>query len=295
MLQTRSLIPFFAITFGLAWSMIGLLILFPGQVESIFGELSASNPLFMLAVYSPAIAAFVLVARFAGLPGLRRYLSRLLLWRVHWGWYLFLLVGVPILFFAGSALKGNLTSWTLPFTTWQATAVALGFMLVLGPIEEFGWRGFAMPLLQRRFAPIWAGLVLGVIWGLWHLPAFFLSGVPQSAWSFTPFLIGSIAIGVIVTPLFNSSRGSILLPLLLHWQLNNPIFPDAAPHDTAFFVAAAIVVTILNRRTMFDRGEAVTEVFPKPPVDRPDHPPESVPSAQAGATGSWRGHADPAE
>ncbi len=295
MLQIRSLIPFFAITFGLAWSMIGLLILFPGQVESIFGELSASNPLFMLAVYSPAIAAFVLVTRVAGLSGLRRYLSRLLLWRVHWGWYLFLIVGVPILFFAGSVLKGNLADWEFPFTTWQATVAALGFMLVLGPIEEFGWRGLALPLLQRRFAPIWAGLILGVFWGLWHLPAFFLSGVPQSAWSFTPFLVGSIAIGVIVTPLFNSSRGSILLPLLLHWQLNNPIFPDAAPHDTAFFVLAAIVVTILNRRTMFDREEAVIEVIPLPPADPQANPPETVSSARADATGSWRRHANPAE
>ena len=295
MLRVRSLIPFFAIAFGLAWSMIGLLILFPGQIESIFGELSASNPLFILAVYSPAIAAFVLVTRYAGLSGLRRYLSRLLLWRVHWGWYLFLVAGVPILFFAGAALKGNLTGWAFPFTTWQATAAALGFMLVLGPIEEFGWRGFALPLLQRRFAPIWAGLVLGVIWGVWHLPAFFLSGVPQSAWSFTPFLIGSIAIGVIVTPLFNSSRGSILLPLLLHWQLNNPIFPDAAPHDTAFFVAAAIVVTILNRRTMFDMGEGVTEIIPMSPVGPQDNAPETGVSARGDSTSSWRGRADAVE
>jgi uncharacterized protein len=118
-----------------------------------------------------------------------------------------------------------------------------------------------LPLLQRRFAPLWSGLILGVIWGFWHLPAFLLSGTPQSAWSFTPFLMGSIAISVIVTPLFNASRGSILLPLLVHFQLNNPLWPNAQPYDTLFFVTAAAVVVWLNRKTMFRRVSAVTDVI----------------------------------
>ncbi len=261
-MTTRSLIPYFAITFGLAWGFLGVLILFPATVESVFGELSARNPLFMLAVYSPAIAAFILVTRYAGLNGLRRYLSRLLLWRVHWAWYVFILAGIPTLYYCGAGLKGNLLDAPFPFSSPGDALAALAFMLVLGPVEEFGWRGFALPLLQRRFAPFWAGLLLGAIWGAWHLPAFFLSGVPQSAWPFFPFFIGSIAVGVIVTPLFNASRGSILLPLLLHWQLNNPVFPDAAPHDTVFFVIAAALVVFLNRATMFSRVGAIIEVVP---------------------------------
>ena len=258
----RSLFPYLAITFGLSWSVVSVLILFPDQVTSWFGELSAKNPLFMLVVYTPAIAAFILVIRHAGFPGLRRYLSRLLLWRVHWGWYVFILAGIPLLFYGGAALKGNLISEAIPSSSGYELLAALAFMLVLGPIEEFGWRGFAQPLLQRRFAPIWAGLILGTIWGAWHIPAFFLSGIPQSSWSFLPFFIGSIAIGVIVTPLFNASRGSILLPILLHWQLINPVFPDAAPHDTLFFVAAAIVIVYINRSTMFSNVGAATEVIP---------------------------------
>ena len=92
-------------------------------------------------------------------------------------------------------------------------------MLILGPMVEFGWRGLALPLLQRWLAPIWAALVLGLIWGAWHLPAFFLSGTPQSAWSFTPFLLGSVAISVTIAALFNHSGGSILLALQCHFQL----------------------------------------------------------------------------
>lgn len=261
-MKIRLLLPYLAITFGLAWSLVALLIFFPQQMASVFGELSAKNPLFILAVYAPAIAAFILVVHHGGLQGLRCYLSRLLLWKVHWAWYAYIFIGIPFLFYAGAAMKGNLFTDPFPFSIWYEVFSGLAFMLILGPVEEFGWRGLALPLLQQRFAPIWAGLILGVIWGMWHLPAFYLSGTPQSAWSFFPFFIASIAVCVIVTPLFNASGGSILLPLLVHWQLNNPIFPDAAPYDTIMFVAAAIIVVAINRKQMFSKDAAVTEVIP---------------------------------
>ena len=140
--------------------------------------------------------------------------------------------------------------------------LAVAFMFVLGPVEELGWRGVALPLLQQRYTPIWAGLILGVIWSIWHLPAFYLGGTPQSEWAFIPFLIAATAVCVIMTPLFNSSGGSLILPMLMHWQLNNPIFPDAQPHDTILFVAAAVVIVILNRGRMFTRTGNVTTVVP---------------------------------
>jgi membrane protease YdiL (CAAX protease family) len=140
--------------------------------------------------------------------------------------------------------------------------MALILMAIKGPIEEFGWRGFALPLIQRKFAPIWAGLMVGIIWGVWHFPAFLLSGTPQSAWSFTPFFIGSVAASVIMTPLFNASHGSILLPALFHFQLINPIWPDAQPYDTIFFVGAAALVVGLNRKKMFRQVDGIQDVIP---------------------------------
>lgn len=257
-----SLIPFLLITFGLAWGIIALFIFLPDQMTAIFGQITGQHPLFFLAVYAPAIAAFIIVTYNAGIGDLRRFLSRFLLWRCSLAWYAFLIVGIPLLFFGSSALKGNLFAEPFPFLLFQSLIVALLLTAIKGPVEEFGWRGFALPLLQRKFAPIWAGLILGIIWGFWHLPAFLLSGTQQSAWSFTPFFVGSVAISVIVTALFNKSRGSILLPALFHFQLNNPIWPDAQPYDTYALIIVAILVVWYNRKTMFNREGAVTEVIP---------------------------------
>lgn len=258
-----SLVPFLAIAFGLAWGILGLFIFLPAQMTGVFGQLTGQHPLFFLAVYAPAIAALIVIGRRSGAEGLRGYLARLLLWRCSRAWYAFLLVGLPLLFYVGSALKGSLFAGSFPFNSLRPLLVAWGFTAIKGPVEELGWRGLALPLLQRKLAPIWAGLILGIIWGFWHLPAFLLSGTPQSAWSFTPFFVGAVAVSVIVTALFNASRGSILLSALFHFQLNNPIWPDAQPYDTLAFVAAAILVTWVKRDEMFSRDGAFTDVVDK--------------------------------
>jgi len=133
---------------------------------------------------------------------------------------------------------------------------------IKGPMEEFGWRGLALPFLQRKLVPIWAGLILGVIWGLWHFPAFLLSGTQQSEWSFTAFFAGCLAISVIVTVLFNKSHGSILLSAFFHFQLMNPIFPDAQPYDTYLLIAVAGLIVWRNRKDMFTKENSITEVIP---------------------------------
>ena len=259
-MKTKTLVPFLALSFGLTWGLAALLILFYDQVVAIFGEISLTNPLFILAVYSPGFAGVFLVWRHYGLKGLGSFFRRLTLWRAPVLWWLFIGLGIPLLVFAGAAVKGSISD-PFPFTPWYQVFPAMAISLFIGPIEEFGWRGLALPLLQRRFAPFWAGLILGGIWGAWHIPAFLLSGTPQSAWSFGPYFIGVVAISVILTPLFNAARGSLLIAALYHFQMMNPAFPDAQPWDILMFIIAAVVIVWLNRRQMFQRGEGITDVL----------------------------------
>ncbi len=262
-MRQRDLIPFFVVAFMIAWGVLGLYMFASEAMVRLFGNLSGEHPLFYLAVYAPAIAALTLILYRTGIDGIRRFLSRLLLWRVSIQWYFLLIVVVPAVFYVSALFKRGSYDTLFPFPSAQAYLVALLLMAIKGPIEEIGWRGFALPLLQRTLAPIWAALVLGVIWAVWHLPAFLLSGTPQSAWSLTPFLMGTVALSVIVTPLFNTSRGSILLPAVFHLQLINPLWPDAQPYDTYLFVVVAAVVVWLNRDAMLSLQGAVTDVLPK--------------------------------
>jgi membrane protease YdiL (CAAX protease family) len=232
-------------------------------MTNIFGRLSGQHPLFFLAVYAPAIAAFIIIMHKTGFRGLKRYFSRILIWRTSLFWYVFIFAGIPLIFLGGSFIKGNLFTDPFPFSSFSSVLAALFFALIKGPVEEFGWRGLALPLLQRKFAPIWAGLILGIIWGFWHTPAFLLSGTQQSNWSFAPFFIGCIALSIIVTPLFNRSHGSILIPAIFHFMLMNPVFPDAQPYDTYIIIVIAAGVVWANRKTMFKREGAITEVIPK--------------------------------
>ena len=271
-----SLIPFLLITFALAWGILALFIFLPDRMTAIFGRLTGNHPLFFLAVYAPAIAAFIIILYQAGVSGLRRYLSRLFLWRCSPAWYAFLFIGIPMVFYAGSAWKGTLWSDPFPFSSFQTLLAALALAAIKGPVEEFGWRGLALPLLQRKFAPIRAGLILGFIWGFWHLPAFLLSGTQQSEWSFTAFFAGCIALSVIVTALFNASRGSILLSAFFHFNLMNPVFPDAQPYDTYILIGVAFIVIWLNRKAMFTREGAATAVIPANESSVVSHKPEKI-------------------
>ncbi len=257
---TAALLPFLFITFAITWGIVGFYVIASDTAVAWFGEISGSHPAFFLATWAPAIAAFLVVLKHGRIAGLATFLSRLKLWRCSGSWAAFLLVGIPLIFAAGAWVKGTLTGFSSDGLDGVIGAMVI--MLFLGPVEEFGWRGVAQPILQRHMAPIWAGLLIGATWGLWHLPAFFLSSTVFSGWNFAPFFIGNISLAVIVTPLFNSSRGSILLPALFHYQLINPLWPDAQPYDTYFFTVVAVAIVWLNRAAMFGNSHAVTEVIP---------------------------------
>jgi membrane protease YdiL (CAAX protease family) len=259
-MTTKTLTPFLVLTFALTWGIAALLIFFNDQVVAVFGEITSSNPLYILAVYSPGIVGIFLVWRSYGVKGLRSFFRRLTLWRAPAAWWLFLLLGIPVIAYLSAALNGTISD-PFPFSPWVQVFPALALAFFLGTLEEFGWRGIALPLLQRKMSPFWAGLTLGIIWAVWHIPAFLLSGVPHGAWSFLPFFGGVVAISVILTPLFNSSRGSLLIAYLFHFQMMNPIWPDAQPSDNLLFGIVAVIVVVLNRRTMFKKESGVTEVL----------------------------------
>jgi membrane protease YdiL (CAAX protease family) len=265
-IPSRALIAQVAITFAITWSVAGGYILFPEAAKAAFGEIEGGHPLYFLATWAPAIAGFSVVLFYAGGRGLGPFLGRLLLWRAPPVWWALILVGLPLVYAAGSLLKGGPVLNPLPPQGLGAAFAFLFMMLFLGPVEEFGWRGVAQPVLQRHVAPFWAGALIGTTWGVWHLPAFYLANTVYADWHFLPFFVGNVTLAILVTPLFNEAKGSLLLPMLFHWQLINPFWPDAQPWDTWILVALTAVVVWWRRESMFRREGAVTRVVPQTPT-----------------------------
>ena len=257
-----AVVAFFGLTFLITWGVVGAYIVAPDRAVALFGEISGTHPLFFVATWGPAIAGIAIVLWYGGLAGLKSFLSRLGLWRIGLPWLLLVLVGIPLVFMLGSTLKGGPLLAPVPEDGPSTLLVVALVMLALGPVEEFGWRGVAQPILQRHVAPVWAGVLIGLAWGVWHLPAFFLAGVVFAEWSFVPFLIGNVALAVLVTAVFNETRGSLLWPILFHWQLILPVWPDAQPYDTWMMVIIAVAVVWVRRDAMLSRDGAVTRVIP---------------------------------
>lgn len=259
---------FFAATFALSWGLGALFVVFADQVEAIFGPMGYTNPVFIVMVWGPGIVGVALVLRHFGTQGLRSFLRRLTLCKMPWGWWVLLLVGMPAVFYAGALVTRNVGDF--PFDPWYGVLPALLPAFLIGPVEELGWRGVALPVLQRRFAPLWAALIVGVVAALWHTPAFLLSGTKQSAWNFAPFFFGVVAISVILTAMFNAARGSLLIAVLFHAQMNGPAWPDAQPWDMVFFVIVAMIVVAVTRRSMLARGAGATTVLMPGDEEIPD-------------------------
>lgn len=284
----RTLLAFFALTFALGWGVAALMMVFQDQVEAVFGPISGTNPVFVLVVYSPAFAGLFLVWRHYGLGGLRSYARRLTMVRMPAAWWFVLLLGIPAIKYLGAFLSGH--SLAFPYSPWYELLPALLIAAFIGPVEQLGWRGVGLPLLQRRLAPFWAGLVLGALWGLWHLPAFLSGDTPQSAWSIGPFFVGLIAFCTLQVPLFNATKGSLLVAALYHFQMNAPAWPDAQPWENWLLAAAAVVAVIVCRRSEFTQAGAVTDVL-APEEPRTEAAEEAKVRARTGSTVPAEGRA----
>ena len=245
-----SLVPFFVITFVITWGVAALLVLFPGPVEQIFGELSILHPLFIFGVWSPTISAVILTLALDGWAGLRSLIAGFARWRVGWKWYLGVMLGIPLVAWGISQATGSQPGFER--TDPAAVMPLLIALLVTGPLgEEVGWRGFALPRLLNRARPLTASLILGIIWGIWHLPSFFLSGLPQDGASIPAFLFMALCLSCLATWIYIRTGGSILMVALFHLMVNAGLNFFGAPLTVSALVslAAAAIVIRFDQQT----------------------------------------------
>jgi membrane protease YdiL (CAAX protease family) len=218
-MKKHPLLWFFLLTFGITWGLAVVLFAFPDFVRRVAGEMSSANPLFILAVWGPNLAAVIVTAAISGWAGVLALLARVVRFRVGVLWYLLALFLVPAAGVLIRLVSGQ--PFVLTAIPGMGMAATLGVLLVTGTLgEEVGWRGFALPRLLERMSPIAASLLLGAVWGVWHLPSFFVSGLPQAGLAIPVFLLGALSLSVLATWILIHARGSVALSMLLHFSVN---------------------------------------------------------------------------
>jgi membrane protease YdiL (CAAX protease family) len=194
LVAAHPVISFFAFAYLISWSLWGLAAVGGGHVVFLVGGLG------------PLISAIVVT----GLSGrsLRRWVRTLLVWRVSPGYYAVVLV-FPVVTYAVINLVLVLLGQKLDLSPLLTLGPSyLGTLLMVatvgGGLEEPGWRGFALPELEARRSPLVATLLVGLAWGIWHVPIYGAAG-----------FVVPLILAFFYTWIYNRT-GSILLCLLLH-------------------------------------------------------------------------------
>ena len=217
-----------------------------------------ATALWVLGGLGPAIATLILVWRAEGREGMARLGRSLGRWRFgRAGWLLLVPLPVAVTGVGVLAALDRVSLEPAVAATLPLLPVFLLSGVVLGGLEEVGWRGYLQPLLQVRYPGVTAALVVGAVWSLWHAPLFLLEGTSQAATSAATFTLGALALSVLFAWVWNSSGGNLLLLVLLHAALNGwysatvqgmaPTATDAGFGTVTTALAGVLAVALLLR------------------------------------------------
>jgi len=210
--------------------------MFLPAVLTYFGVLNLSDSLVgvlgVTGLLGPILSGFIMTAVTEGREGIRRWLRRIVRWRVGFQWYLFALIGLPLVMVLATIIvwPGALESFqTLaPLSVLPYLSAFVFMVLIGGPLfEGRGWSGFAQPRLQQLHGPVVGGLILGSLWALWHLPGFLipsqdLTDIPPrgTVLDFFVFALALVGLSLVIMWVFNNTKGSVLMAILVHASWN---------------------------------------------------------------------------
>lgn len=254
MAPARSTTLFFVLAYAITWlALLPPSLAALGLVDASPDELMMGAP---IAIFGPAIAAVIASHREGGRERVRELLAGLRAWRVSPIWFVFALALPTAIYVIVRAVFGLVPGNEGGPYLWPPADAQHVIAALLVPIgEEIGWRGFAQPRLTASHGPLRAGLILGLLWGGWHLPMFVAVGAatPYYLALMIPYFLAG---GVIFTWLHQRTSGSLLLAVLLHVgvHLHNPNQADGSVVPITLsaisYVLFAIGVVLVDRRAL---------------------------------------------
>lgn len=252
-IKRHALLTYYALTFAISWgAVLGMMGL--TGIPTTKAQIEAMLPVAIIAMLlGPSAAGLLLIGLVDGKSGFHDLRSRLGRWRVGARWYVIALLLAPLIILAVLMTLSVISPVYLPgiFTREDKLArLFLGLVsaVVTGICEELGWTGFVTPRLRQRYSILATGLIIGVLWGIWHIvPMVIMPSVAYSA-PFSPaiyivvrtlsFLVGSlVAFRVLMVWVYDRTQ-SLLLLILMHTALTaaNIIYEPAALGGIANFI-----------------------------------------------------------
>ena len=249
----KNLTLFFILAFSMSWVLWLPTVLISQDVQ-IPGFLQIPG---QFATWMPGLAAIIVLAKSNGRQGVKSLFKSAWNWKFNKLWLLPTLLLPAAMIFLSLAIKVPVEGTKFTFGEIPAPLPIFIFILffVGGPMEEFGWRGYALPRLLKKTSFLWASIVLGILHGLWHLPLHFMDGTVQSyipVWEF----IAVTAVGsIIYTWIFINTSGSLTAMILHHWAANLAsallIYWDTSFGRWVFFgiqLIVAVIIVIVYRK-----------------------------------------------
>ena len=280
LLARHPLISFFVMAFAFSWIVWSPWVLSEEGVGLLPFELggAASGLLNAAAILAgPTLAGLIMTVSTEGREGIRRLLRRIVLWQVGLRWYLFALIGIPVVMALGTLiLPGGLASFGSLGLGYVLTYLALFPLIIVlgGPLfEEVGWRGYALPRLQPLHGPLVGTLILGLLWALWHLPQFLIPSWAEASGgrgflAIVKFVLIAIAFAIVTTWVFNNTKGSVFLAILVHTSIDAFSIPMGelfSPSEVgnslllSFLVLVVVLVVLTRGRLGYQQSQRDVE------------------------------------
>ncbi|WP_426700142.1 CPBP family intramembrane glutamic endopeptidase [Rhodanobacter sp. Col0626] len=244
--MAKSLRLYFVLAFGFAWTFWLASALASRGI--ITAPSAVQTLLVLLGSFAPFIAAFIALYRDGRWSAMRSFAGRSLRYRIKLPYLACAFFLMPLLGYVAALIHGDLGGppAVLSMSIGQVPVLFLVLFLVGGSVnEEFGW-AYAIDRLQERYPLFPATVVLGIIWGLWHLPLFFIVGGSQSFMPFWAFLMFTIGARLLFVWAYENNGKSILVTLVFHTTTNLTlslfVLLDRSPrHDERGFIAFGVL------------------------------------------------------
>jgi uncharacterized protein len=250
--KKHPLAAFYLLAFGLTW--LGWV---PQALYSR-GLFPFDSPFFfVLGGLGPLLAVFIVHRITTGSADFGELFIPLFNWRSGPGWYAAALLGAPVMWIATIFLAGVMQPELSRLDSPAALTTSFVIFLIAAIPEEMAWRGYALPRLQARHNALFSSLIVGGLWGLWHLPLLLNLNNHMSTYAIGLYLVDTVGLAFLFTWLFNNTRGSLLFVVIFHAAVNTIGSFIGYENLIVTYIVVAVLIVLFGPEDLNRRGERV--------------------------------------